>query len=178
MNLDILHAEQGTAISLTEYRDAIEGECDRMCLRVGALLLAAKADHPATFRDWVENELPFGLETARRLMAVAHAYATLPKATLDQLPRPLGALYALRKLPERAVDGLVAVGELHPGTTTAEARRIATEALGAEPKRSDRHSKADIAAGVIIDSSPDDLHPMVLRALLKWCAQVGGGLIG
>ena len=92
-----------------------------MALKVGAILRAARAEHPETFRAWVENDLPFGLDTAKRLMAISEAYEKLPAATLEQLPRPWQALYALRALPLGELQAAVDAGVVTAGISVGSA---------------------------------------------------------
>lgn len=141
-----------------------------MALRVGLLLRQAQRLAPARFSSWVESDLPFGIDTARRLIAISKAYETLETSILERLPRPWQALYALRKLrPDQLALG-VSRGLIGPTTTIKEAIAFAG---GGQPDRS-RHHRADLAAGALMDCSVDDLHPMVLRALLGWLH--GGGV--
>lgn len=142
-----------------------------MAMRVGKLLREARAAHPSRFRAWVENDLPFGLDTARRLMAISEAFETLPKATLDQLPRPWQAMFALRALPAGELQRAVDAGELSPETTERAAKGVARRwrTGSSEPRASvTRIHRADIAAGALMEFTPRDLNPNVLRALRNW----------
>lgn len=141
-----------------------------MALRVGALLRAAQELAPKRFASWVESDLPFGLDAARRLIAISKAYERLDPSVLEKLPRPWQALYALRKLTSAQLALGVSQGLIGPTTTIKEAVAFAG---GGNPDRT-RHHRADLAAGALMDCSVDDLHPMVLRALLGWLH--GGGV--
>lgn len=159
------------AVTLDDYKLQIVNDIDRMALRVGRLLRDARAAHPSTFRAWVDTDLPFGLETARRLMAISEAFETLPKATLAQLPHPWQAMFALRALPPAVLQQAIDAGELSPTTTERAAKGVArrwrtgnTEPLASRT----RHHRADIAAGALMEFTPADLNPNVLRALRKW----------
>lgn len=149
---------------------AIEGTISDMALRLGSLLREAQALAPKRFASWVDSDLPFGIDTARRLIAISKAYERLDEATLAKLPRPWQALYALRKLPHDQLRAGVSQGLLGPTTTI----RQAVEFAGGGQQDRGRHHRADLAAGALMDCQPSDLHPMVLRALLAWLH--GGGV--
>ena len=156
---------------MARYKAAIIGEVDRMALKVGAILRAARAEHPETFRAWVENDLPFGLDTAKRLMAISEAYEKLPAATLEQLPRPWQALYALRALPLGELQAAVDAGVVTAGMTENEAKAVARRwrtGTSAPMSSTTRHHRADIAAGALMEFTPADMNPYVLRALRRW----------
>ncbi len=163
---DVTHAER-----LALYRSEILHEVDRMALRVGALLRQARAEMPEQFVGWVTNDLPFGLDTAKRMMAISEAYEKLDRAVLDQLPRPWQALYALRALPADELQRAIEAGQITNDMTTAEAQAVArlyrTGGSGALSSRS-RHHRADIAAGALMEFTPNDMNPHVLRALRRW----------
>lgn len=147
-----------------------------MALRVGALLRAARRDHPERFKDWVENELPFGLDTARRLMSISEAYSRCTAEQLANLPRPWQALYALRVLPADELQAAIDAGVVTPDMTTEQAKAVARRwrTGKSEPMTSvARHHRADIAAGAVMQFSPSDLNPHVLRALRRWASLTG-----
>jgi hypothetical protein len=104
--MQLTHARQSIpdGWTLSDYRDQIIREIDGVALRVGALLRAAKARNPDHFNEWVERDLPFGLETARRLMGISAAYEKLPTEKLRLLPRPWQAMYALKALPSAVIE--------------------------------------------------------------------------
>lgn len=170
--LDHRHAPDATPVgALDGYTVQIMAEVDRMALRVGAILREAREAAPHQFRDWVDGCLPFGYETARRLMAISEAYERLPADLVAQLPRPWQALYALRVLPESALRAALESGGLGPGTSEQDAKAIARRwRTGNEgPLTSNaRHHRADIAAGALMEFTPRDMNPMVLRALTRW----------
>jgi hypothetical protein len=145
-----------------------------MALRIGALLRAARVECPETFTAWVEFDLPFGLDTARRLMAISEAYEKLPAEMLEQLPRPWQALYALRVLPPDEMRALTEAGVITPDMTTEQARQAARRwktGTGAALTSNSRHHRADIAAGALMEFAPHDLNVHVLRSLRKWLAR-------
>lgn len=133
-------------------------------LKVGALLRAAKESHPRSFTRWVETELPFGADTARRMMAISRAYESLPAEVLAGLPKPWQALYAIRHLPQEQLALGVSQGSLRPDTTVVEAKQFA--ATGSTVIV--RHHPAEVAAGALMAHDPSDLDPLVLSALRVW----------
>lgn len=159
------------ATVLAEYKTQIMVEADRMALRVGQILRDAKQAAPGLFDRWVETELPFGADTARRLMAVSEAYTTRPPELVAQLPKPWQALYALRALPSAVLATAVADGDLTPDTSERDAKAFARRwKTGSTEPRSGRgrHHAADFAAGALMNYQPSDLHPVVRRNLVRW----------
>lgn len=145
---------------------------DRMCLRVGALLHEARALDPAGFAEWVTERMPFGLDKAKRLIAIHLAYSELPAETLANLPRPWQALYALREHVGR-LDGAIESGEIGPTTTVREARERARQWGTKGPSISPgtaRYSAADEAAGAMMAHHPDALSAEVFMAVSMWTA--------
>lgn len=156
---------------LDEYRSQIIAEVDGVALRVGRLLREAKALAPDGFRRWVDDELPFGFETARRLMAISAAYEKLPEETLATLPKPWQALYAIRSVPIEQVQRGIAEGALGPETTVRQAVAFARS------YRSDgrpsllvegKVGRADVAAGLLMQNPPSSLSDGVATALAAW----------
>jgi hypothetical protein len=150
-----------------EVFDAI----DRMALNVGRLLREAQDLAPKQFRAWVEERLPFGIDAARRLIAVHLAYSELPKEQIDRLPHPWQALYALRKFVDTKLPEALESGEIGVHTTQAEAIRKAREWSQTEnPKVSltPRYGSADLVAGKLMTFESSDLNADVLRALIRW----------
>lgn len=142
-----------------------------MALRVGVILLKAKQVDPDGFDQWVVAELPFGLETARRLMAITKAYGTLPGDRLAQLPKPWQALYALKAVPQDRLAQAIADGEIGPQTTVAEAKRFARVVRGNRPwqlRDENRTMRADRTAGALMHYSPTDLSAEAAAMLRRW----------
>lgn len=173
MQLEVFHAPETTRRrrSLPDYTRAILAEVDGMALRVGRLLREAKVDHPGRFGRWIEDELPFGPDMARRLMAISRAYETLDEETLAGLPRPWQAMYALRKLSRGELRHAISTGAIGPGTTIIQAQEYA------RPDLIDVHRRrrADVAAGALMDCDVDDLDLVVLQALVGWLRRGGVG---
>lgn len=159
----------------TSRLDEIEAEVfravDRMCLRVGELLYEAKTLDPGGFGVWVKTKMPFGYDTARRLIAIYLAYRELPAERLAQLPRPWQAMYALSKFVQtEEMAAAIASGEIGPNTTVEQARRIArrwgSNRRTSTPRRI--YSVADRRAGALMEFQPDDLNPAVREELTRW----------
>lgn len=155
-----------------DRRSEIEREVfeavDRMCLRIGALLHEAQQLDRRGFTKWVETSLPFGIDKARRLIAIHLAYSELPPETVAQLPRPWQALYALRSVP---VQAAIDAGEIGPETTVVAARTLARRYSSNTPKGSGGKAHfrtADTRAGDLMQHSPDDLSPAVRDSLRRW----------
>jgi hypothetical protein len=161
--VSVVHLPQHT--SLTGYRDAIVREVDGVALRVGKLLRDARMEHPARFDRWVVNELPFGLETARRLMAISAAYEKLPPETLRSLPRPWQAMYALKQLPPAVLQRAVEAGDIHPDMTVEAAKHYARAVRSKSYKV---YKRANTTAGRLMRCQPSDLSSSVLDDLREW----------
>lgn len=142
-----------------------------MVLNVGALLIHAKQLYPGRFMKWVEEELPFGYDKARRLMAIHLAYTQLPEHVQQQLPKPWQALYTITRLGPQEIEQAVAEQSIHPGLTIHHAKQVVRKYRG--EKRSPvtpRYSQADLIAGSLMDHHPSTLDPFVLQALKRWCS--------
>lgn len=153
-----------TGLTLADYRDRIIREVDGVALRVGKLLREAKAVDPDDFNRWVEEELPFGLETARRLVAISVAYEKLPPEQVALLPRPWQAMYALKALPMSVIANGIEDGTITPKMTVREARKFAAGVSG----RGSRVSRADVAAGLLMQFGAHELSPSVRHAVRAW----------
>lgn len=167
-SLVVMHLVQGTStdVVLEGFRSAIIKEIDGTALRIGRILREAREACPQDFGRWVERDLPFGHETARRLIAISAAYEKLPPETLRGLPRPWQAMYALKELPPGNLAVAVKHGELTPNTTVEEAKTFARVWRGRETMS--MYRKADATAGRLLRLSPSDLSPPVLESLRRW----------
>jgi hypothetical protein len=157
--------------TLEDIADEVYEEIDRMALKVGRLLREAQELAPGEFRKWVEESLPFGIDTARRLVAIHLSYEKLSESQLKQLPHPWQALYALRKHVDGKLPEALASGEIGTHTTQAEAIRKAREWSRDERtgvQVADRYGAADLTAGRLMTFEPSELKPDVLRALRRW----------
>jgi len=161
------------ALTLNDIREQIFNEVDDMVLKVGALLLHAKQLYPGQFMRWVNEELPFGYDKARRLIAIYLAYSELDDEVKQQLPKPWQALYAITRLEPHELNESVANRAIHPGITITQAKQIVRKYRG--EKRTPvkpRYSQADLIAGSLMDHHPSALSPLVLSALRRWVSAV------
>jgi hypothetical protein len=101
-----------------EWRKSVEG-----VLNVGRQLIAAKeaCEHG-------EFLLPFTVNTAERIMAVARHPVLSKSAHVQSLPQSWGTLYELTKVPEVDLAEAIATGKI-----TAEITRSQAAALHADP---------------------------------------------
>lgn len=162
-DLMLVHTDHATR-TLDDYRDAIFTEVDRMAMRVGKLLWEAKQAHPKTFDVWVRDDLPFGADTARRLIAIYRAYAELPEATVARLPRPWQAMFALRQTPPAELEAAMDRGEIGPAMTVREAVSWAQRRAGVKPMP----RRADALVGALLRYDAVALHPLTREALGRW----------
>lgn len=139
---------------------------DGTALRVGRLLREAKQADPELYDEWVREELPFGHETARRLVAISAAYEKLPEELAMQLPKPWQALYAIQALPIEALRAGVQSGALGPDTTVRASKLFSQEWRGIV--REGRVGRADVSAGALMQFPARELSPEVRNALLAW----------
>jgi hypothetical protein len=165
------------AWTLDDYRTQIIREIDGVALRVGMLLREAKARNPDHFNEWVARDLPFGLETARRLIGISAAYEKLPPEKLRLLPRPWQAMYALKALPREALDAGMESGEINPDMTVRSARHYASRMKDYSPEYlgalgvGTRATRADMAAGMLMQFGARELTPAVRDVLARWLAR-------
>lgn len=153
---------------------------DRVALTLGQLLDVGRARLGREgYERWVEEDLPFGLDTAKRYVAVYRAYAHLPKETLDRLPRAWQAMYALRCIDHPAMRKMLDSGEVGPKTTVVEAKRLArrfradrytgpTWTGGSGESAATHQSRADEVAADLITYDPSELSPYMRAALGAW----------
>jgi hypothetical protein len=77
----------------------------------GRILIAAKESLPhGTFLSMIESQLPFGADTAQRLMAIARDERLAKAARGRLLPATWRTLYELTKLDDPVLDDLMADG--------------------------------------------------------------------
>jgi len=148
---------------------------DHMCLRLGELLWEAKEIAPQGFNGWVELRLPFGLDKAKRLIAIHLAYRELPEDVRHKLPRPWQAMFALRHWANGRLPAAIESGEVGPDTTVKGALELAKK-WSNDSKRDDdplpsRYAQIDVTAGQLMAGDPNDLNPSVARALSKWMSR-------
>ena len=167
---NVVHLHDSTP-RIDRIEAAVYETVDRMCLRVGELLWEAKALDPGGFDDWVETKMPFGRDTARRLIAIFVAYRELPPEKLAQLPRAWQAMFALSKFAQGQLLVALESGEINPDTTAKQAQATARRWSGQRRKTDPleaRYSPADNRAGALMEHRPEDLNPYVREALVSW----------
>jgi len=148
----------------------------RAVMEIGRLLLIGKEDMGRqAYEAWVEDELPFGLDTASRYMRIYQAYSNLDEATLARLPRPWQALYALRAIDQASLTALTECGDVGPTTTVREAiamvRQYKSDRWTGEPLstgHASARSVADAVAADLMTHRPCDLSPRLRVALDAW----------
>ena len=117
------------AKSLDERRDRIMDVLERAAHEVGAELIAAKAEHPGRFMQWVADELPISLDKAQRLMAIARFTESTDPKVLASLPKGWTVLFELRKLPGDVLVRAVRDGDLDANTTREQAKEFAAKEM-------------------------------------------------
>lgn len=148
---------------------------DRMCFRLGELLHEARVLDPGGFNDWVAERMPFGLDKAKRLIAIHLAYRELPEDVLHNLPRPWQALFALRRFAGGRLDEAIESGEIGPDTTIEQAREAASKWTNDSKQDDDtlsaRYAQPDRIAGKLMAEDPNGMNPDVFRALNRWMSR-------
>lgn len=149
---------------------------DRVVMSLGEYLqLGRERLGKGGYEDWVENDLPFGLDTAKRYRAVYLAYSNLRPEVLAQLPRAWQAMYALRAVNHPSMLKMLDRGEIGPETTVLQAKNVVK--LFREQKYTDGAaeaptppvgSRADRAAAELMDYDPAEMSPGVRAALDSW----------
>jgi N6-adenosine-specific RNA methylase IME4 len=109
-----------TKKELARYAKQIQhavSESVRSFVECGRLLSEVKAElDRGEFTEWVESELPFGIRTAQRLMAVA-ADKRISKATHgSHLPASWHTLYEITKLSDSEFNARLRDGTISPET--------------------------------------------------------------
>lgn len=169
---DVVHLHESTS-RLAQIETEVFETVDRMCLRVGALMFEARELDGPGFQAWVNERMPFGYDTARRLVAIYLAYRELPAESIAKLPRPWQAMFALRHWSGGRLEEALASGEIGPNTTVVEAqqRARAWSSQGQVGRVRPRYSTADLAAGKLLACDPDEVNPDVFRALSAWISR-------
>ena len=156
---------------LGDITSAIYATVDRMALRVGELVDRGRrvAGTKREYERWVREDLPFGLDTAKRLRAIYLAYEELPPAVLERMPRPWQALYALVAVDRPVLEAAVADGRVRPELTVEETRELARDLRG-QPSRP--RSRLDGLVERITAFPVEDLSQSAQERLWCW---LGGG---
>jgi hypothetical protein len=141
-------------------------------MRIGELLFEAREIDPGGFVEWVDKRLPFGIDKAKRMIAIHLAYKELPADIQAQLPRPWQALFALRRWTGGRLQDAIGSGEIGSDTTVADALKIANkwskDTKGESELISARYGRADNVAGKLMVFPASELNPDVARALRVW----------
>lgn len=171
MNVRLVHVGESTPVvgSLDEIASEIYSTIDSMALRVGELLdVAYRSNSRARFERWVVDDLPFGLDTAKRLRAVYLAQRELPLHVRERLPRPWQALYALVAVGQPELERAVDDGVVHPGLTVQETREVARGLRG----RTRSHvSQVDVWASRLMQQPAEELSEEMADRLGRWLSR-------
>lgn len=165
---EVVHLTDGTPMLLTldQIGAEIYQTIDRMALRVGELLVHARQMvKRSEYERWVAEELPFGLDKAKRLRAIYLAFSELPEDTVKKLPRPWQALYALSSVPKEELVEALAAGDVHAEMTVAEARGAARELKG---QTQPRVSQADALIGRLVTYESAEMSTEARTLLEDW----------
>jgi hypothetical protein len=160
-------------ISLEERRNRIAAVLNEASLIVGRELIAAKAEHPGTFVSWVEDELPFGIDKAERLMAITRAFASSDDKIRAALPSAYSALYELSRMPTDRLRDHIANGDIGPGTTVRDCRQLVNGAPPADepilpPIKPEPRIGAEVMAKELMRHPRGDLSDTTTAALYRW----------
>jgi hypothetical protein len=144
-------------------------------LGVGTQLIAAKesCEHGEFLRLFKGHEnavgqtLPFTLNTAERLMAVARHPVLSNSAHVQSLPQSWGTLYELTKLDDDTLIAGIKAGEITPETTRAQAAALHVEPVSNMRARRSKPART-LAAGTV-------RVPRWLVALGEWAERDCGG---
>lgn len=133
-----------------EWRKSVES-----IVGVGRQLIAAKAacEHGEFLRlfkgdNAVTDPLPFTVNTAERLMAVARHPILSDSAHVQTLPQSWGTLYELTKVPDADLMAAIAARRITPETTRGEAAAIHADPVK-QPTRPAHEVMADGVKNVV-----------------------------
>lgn len=172
--------QQGQALS--DYREAIIEVLNQSAIDIGNLLIAAKYRHPRRFEAWVDEELPFGVQTARRLMAISRGLRDLPPEKRELLPSPASTLYTLTTMDPEILESHMESGEIHPKMTNKQALALARANPAPLPAPRDWKSgpppgtrvksrpRASLLIGQLMRYRPEEVDPTNMARLKEWLA--------
>jgi len=118
--------------------------------RVGNLLIDLKQESKAAGLKWgrVCERLPFGQNTAGKLMKIAQNEAITNSEHVQNLPTDTAALYTLSRLPAPELEQHIKAGRITPNMKRTDAARLASGDKPKEPKpkpaKSDRPKLVDV----------------------------------
>lgn len=175
--------------SLEEHRQRIFQILNATAVDIGVELMAAKRSHAGRFLPWVEAEMPFGVDKAEKLMAIARAFATAPRESMDLLPNAWTALYELSRVPAEVLHRAVEEGTVTPNTTVENARGFVRDANErsmeppAEPVEVTmpepvklRVSASTLATELLSFHEPTELSPTLRGQVLAWIRSAGASV--
>jgi Protein of unknown function (DUF3102) len=123
-------------------------------IETGRLLIEAKDDiGHGGFQEMIRTELPFGPNTAQRLIQIAENPVLSNAAHVPLLPASWGTLYELAKLPKHGVDLEVLIEEraIHPKLERKDVRAFLPSR---KPEQRDDDLPPDYEGSS--DPAPDD----------------------
>lgn len=107
---DDARAAQWAARIAENWRSSIQG-----IIATGELIAEAKADLPKRhFKEMVKDQLPFGRQTAYKLMAIAADPRVSNVAYMRHFPASWGSLYEITKLDNAEFEARISDGTIHP----------------------------------------------------------------
>lgn len=167
-------------LSLEDRKVRIGVLLEETAMLIGEELIAAKAEHPGHFVEWVTDELPFGIDKAERLMAIARAFTLADPDMRAALPTAYSALFELSRMPTERLKLHIDNGDVGPGTTVREARALnghqrddngSTSAPAAPilpPVSAEPRLSTDILAKELLRQPRSDLSAAVEVNLRRW----------
>jgi Protein of unknown function (DUF3102) len=123
-------ARQEWADRITKsYQSSVEA-----IIETGHLLIEAQdnLDH-GEWTPMVEKDLPFGLDTAEKLMKIARHFSK--SELIRNLPNGWGTLIHLTRLPLQLIDRHIDRGIIRPDMTQKDAAALVAAAKGNSPKK-------------------------------------------
>jgi hypothetical protein len=168
--------------SLGEHRARIFQILNASAIEIGIELIHAKRNHPGKFMTWVEEELPWGIDKAEKLMSMARAFATVPDEFMDSLPQAWTALYELSRIPPEVLRRAITDGTVTPASTVDQCRDFIKshnrQTMLPPPEPIDSGPFVDperpkVSVGVIVTElvtsyDPSDLTEGLRERLLRW----------
>ena len=94
------------------------------------------------------------------------AFMHLPQETLDRMPRPWQAAYAISRLEPKQITAAVDSGEIHENLTVAATNEIVRSLQGNAVQP--RHSPADILVGKLVTQPVTSLGDEAEALLRRW----------
>jgi len=148
----LLHdATYYAAVINSEWRKSVES-----VLEVGRLLIQAKekCQHGEFMRLFKGHEqsvaepVPFSVNTAERLIAVACNAVISNPAHVQSLPQSWGTLYELTKLDDETLIAGIKSGEITPDTTRAQAAALHADPVE-KPEKPPHEEMADAVKNAV-----------------------------